>query len=57
LALSGPGLSLLHNHDMFVFQRLPCLNFVTSSLMKDRTHLIAKFSLLNSHEHVCSAHD
>ena len=41
LALSGPGLSLLHKHDMFVLQRLPCLNIVTSSLRKDRTHLTA----------------
>ena len=41
LALSGPGLSLLHKHDNFVLQRLPCLNIVTSSLRKDRTHLTA----------------
>ena len=41
LALSGPGLSLLHKHVMFVLHRLPCLNIVTSSLRKDRTHLTA----------------
>ena len=41
LALSGPGLSLLHKHDMFVLQRLPFLNIVTGSPRKDRTHLIA----------------
>ena len=39
--LSGPGLSLLHKHDNFVLQRLPCLNVVTISPRKDRTHLIA----------------